>query len=506
MSIYNNRDAQRIETGAEVGRGGEGVVYKVIDHDDLVAKIYHPAQRTADRQAKLAAMVARPPQDRCRTFTPPHVSVAWPTDLLFAQGNFVGFLMPRIERSPNIFALFHPKLRRQRYPQANRRFLHHTAQNLAALLATLHDSAIVMGDVNQKNILAKTNTLVTVVDTDSFQIQDASGHIHRCPVGVPEYTPPELQNKPLGAMDRQPFHDCFGLSVLLFQLLMEGYHPFTGRPLSSALAEMDQLSLHCMQQGFFPYCKNGRVQPPPDAPPFTQLDPELQKFFLQSFLDGHTAPANRPTAIAWAQALHHAERNLVQCRHHADHWYGNHLGECPDCRRRKWVAASAHATVMPRSQVLAAQNQTRYTQTSATQLSAQLGALPGKAKALGGLYLLPFLLMLLVNNPGWFPVIVLLFALLNGWVRRKLWLALEAFGGWLLPILWQSGQALLAYWASRTAIFKAAALVSFAMVAVIMLSTLSEPSSTSRKVDPMQSPLAVSPLATPGGDENAAYP
>ncbi|MEZ4618073.1 MAG: hypothetical protein R2867_21530 [Caldilineaceae bacterium] len=76
----------------------------------------------------------------------------------------------------------------------------------------------------------KANALVTLVDTDSFQIVDEQEAYHHCPVGVPEYTPPELQALPLATTVREPHHDAFGLSVLIFQLLMEGYHPFTGRP------------------------------------------------------------------------------------------------------------------------------------------------------------------------------------------------------------------------------------------------------------------------------------
>ena len=108
MAVYKNRDGQTITTGEEIGRGGEGSVYAVLGNNDVVAKIYHPAQRTHLRHAKVTAMVAQPPLDSGRAFSPPHIALAWPTDLLFEEGAFVGFLMPRIERSPNLIALFNP--------------------------------------------------------------------------------------------------------------------------------------------------------------------------------------------------------------------------------------------------------------------------------------------------------------------------------------------------------------------------------------------------------------
>ena len=54
------------------------------------------------------------------------------------------------------------------------------------------------------------------------------GSYYRCPVGKPEFTPPELQGRLFAHLDRAPEHDLFGLAVLIFQLLMEGTHPFAG--------------------------------------------------------------------------------------------------------------------------------------------------------------------------------------------------------------------------------------------------------------------------------------
>lgn len=492
MTIYTNHDRQLITTSQELGRGGEGAVYGVVGRADLVAKIYHPAQRSPARQAKVTAMVNRPPQDRCRAFVPPHIALAWPTDLLFEQGNFAGFLMPRIERSPNIFALFNPKLRQQRYPQASRRFLYHTAQNLATVIAALHASGCVMGDVNQKNILVKPNALVTLVDTDSFQIQDESGHKHRCPVGVPDYTPPELQDKPLNTLDRQPFHDCFGLSVLIFQLLMEGYHPFTGRPLSPALAELDQLSLHCMEQGLFPYGANDQVQPPPDAPPFTWLTPELRRLFLQSFLVGYLQPAQRPTAATWAQALGRAELRLVQCRRQPAHWYGNHLAHCPECGQVKHLAMLSHALVGISKAPLAVSSPVRKPQSLVTP-----GCVLGLLKVGGGFYLIVFLFLALMTQSWLFPAVVLAFLLLNPPTRRKTWQVSKTVFWWLAPYAQWCGRAALAFWRRRSLQFKAIALVSLLALTIMLVSNFGGSAPVEVRQGPAQSPLVASPLASP---------
>ncbi len=522
MAVYTNRDAQTITTAAEVGRGGEGVIYQVVGRNDLVAKIYHPALRTYTRQAKLTAMVTQPPPDGYRTLAPPHVALAWPTDLLFKEEAFVGFLMPRIDRSPNLIALFNPQLRCQRYPHVDHRFLYRSAQNLATVLAALHSRGHVVGDLNQKNILVKGNALVTLVDTDSFQIRDSNGHCFRCGVGVPDYTPPELQGQTLITIDRQPYHDMFGLSVLLFQLLMEGYHPFTGRPLTSALREIDQLSLHCMQQGWFPYSNNRAVQPPPAAPPFTWLAPEIRRLFLQSFLVGYTEPLRRPTAATWAEALRRAEANLLQCSRCPEHWYGNHLEECPLCRRRSVAVPVAAPLHRPVTRLGGQRYATSNHQPAAAPVLPVTQAFPvlplsvtNFLKLVGGMVLTFIALTLLFN--GYWPLVVWLFFILRiPKVQQVVWPMLTfccralmtgsqqagrglwRSGRWLAPRLWQGGRAAVASWMGAPSLVKQLSSIALliAFLATInyfsgSFSTLNQPPS------PLLAPTIESPLARP---------
>ena len=180
------------------------------------------------------------------------------------------------------------------------------------------------------------------MDADSFQVRDQQGTVYRCPVGVPEYTPPELQNKVLAQTDRQPAQDCFGMSVLLFQLLMEGYHPFTGRPVATSVADVSQLCLYCIRWGIFPYEANREVQPPPGAPSFFWLHPDLQQLFIATFLLGRLTPEMRPNALAWARALERAEESLVRCAHNPGHIFSSHLELCPYCPKPHSVAMPSH--------------------------------------------------------------------------------------------------------------------------------------------------------------------
>ena len=176
----------------EIGKGGEGVVYTVDNDPSQVAKIYHPSLRLAEQEEKLRTMIAFPPQ--CG-HSSTHLAIAWPTALLYRHGKFSGYLMPRVRHGHSVFKIYNPQSRANVARFFDWRHLHRTAQNVASALHALHCSHYVVGDINQKNTMVATNALVTLIDTDSFQVSGAGGKIYRCRVGVPEYTPPELQGK-----------------------------------------------------------------------------------------------------------------------------------------------------------------------------------------------------------------------------------------------------------------------------------------------------------------------
>ena len=325
-----------LHLGRIIGTGGEGVVWDVLGSETLAAKIYHIENRTAEIALKLSAMIAKPPVDSARSLTPPHISIAWPIDLIYERGQVAGFLMPRVAECPDVYKIFNPQLRAREFPDFDWKHLHHAAKNIAAGMAALHLSGHVMGDVNQKNLMVAKDSLATLVDTDSYQIKAADGRIFRCGVGVPDYTPPELQSVDLRTVDRLPSHDCFGLAVMIFQLLMEGFHPFTGAPKDPDLSVGGAIYLYCIKNGIFPYVANSLIAPPPGAPLFDALYPELQALFERSFVKGHTNPAARPSAAEWMAALERAEDDLRVCTINPRHFNASHVGICQWCER-EWT-------------------------------------------------------------------------------------------------------------------------------------------------------------------------
>jgi DNA-binding helix-hairpin-helix protein with protein kinase domain len=281
-------------------------------------------------------MAANPPIDPISAHK--HSSIAWPLDLLRTAGQrprTVGFLMPRVSEMQRIIDFFNPKTRREKCPLFNYFYLHRTARNLVTAVRALHERGYVIGDVNESNILVSNRALVTLVDTDSFQVWDGEkGLVYRCRVGKPEYTPPELQGKSFAQLDRQPVHDLFGLGVILFQLLMEGTHPFAGTYTKSADPPPYEKRIAA---GHFPHAKVPGLpyQPSPTSPAFECLHPILQHLFVRCFQDGHLNPVLRPDTQAWQWGLEEAENALATCWVNDQHLYGSHLTACPWCERTK---------------------------------------------------------------------------------------------------------------------------------------------------------------------------
>ncbi|HEY0076524.1 MAG TPA: hypothetical protein VGB77_20715, partial [Abditibacteriaceae bacterium] len=273
-------------------------------HDPkLLAKVYHNPNEAHAR--KLAAMLANPPDKSAHG----HASIAWPVELLRLEDgkqNVVGFLMPRVTGMHHIIDMYTPGTRRKLCPMFNYVYLHRAARNLAAAFHAIHTRGYVVGDVKESNILVASNALVALVDTDSFQVR-ASGVTYRCPVGTGEFTPPELQGKKFSTIDRTPIHDLFGLGVIIFQLLMEGVHPFAGIYTGSGDPPPVEARI---KAGHFAYSGRSPYRPMKMAPPLSIVHPKVQALFMRCFDMGHKDPNARPSALTWQNALEEAEKDL----------------------------------------------------------------------------------------------------------------------------------------------------------------------------------------------------
>jgi DNA-binding helix-hairpin-helix protein with protein kinase domain len=321
-------EGRPVRLGARLGGGGEGEVFAVARAPALAAKLYAPASAAA-REGKIEAMARAGLADAAPLVAFPRAA------LRDGDGRFAGFLMTRVAGAHPLHELYAPGARKRAFPEADFRFLVRAAANAARAVAGAHRAGCVIGDVNHSGFLIGADALVALIDADSFQVRDGAT-LHLCRVGVPEYTPPELQGRPLAGVARTADHDAFGLAVVLFQLLFLGRHPFAGVSAGADLAPEEAIAA-----GAFAWSRRpGPLSPPPGAPRPTEVPAEVAALFEAAF--DPAAAGRRPTAGAWVAALERFEAALVPCAAVPRHWHAS-PGGCPWCR----IEAGGRARLFP---------------------------------------------------------------------------------------------------------------------------------------------------------------
>jgi hypothetical protein len=198
----------------------------------------------------------------------------------------------------------------------------------------------VCSDNNPKNISVNTNTgYIGFLDTDSYHIQDGVD-TYRCDVGIPEYLPFEIQIKMRGGGSLvtavlptfSQDTDNFALAIHIFQLLMNGCHPFACAIIPSNQSTTAPQPSDNILKGQFPFMVSipgARI--PSYAPEISVLPKEIQNLFKRAFIDGHLNPKVRPSTVEWHKALRRLRTELKTCKTISYHQYHKSLSKCPWC-------------------------------------------------------------------------------------------------------------------------------------------------------------------------------
>ncbi len=309
--VFTGRDrgAERLELGRLLGEGAAGKVYALPARPGVAAKLYHDDKARKADEAKIDAMLARPPQL-------PHAGhegvdypqIAWPEAKLYdAKGDFVGFLMPEIDfsRSTSLVNLLQKSSRRAEGISDYYGYRVLVARNLASVFAELHRAGHHMIDMKPANLrFYPTVSWMAVVDADGFSIAGKRKRIAAEQVSDEYIAPESWQKKPAELGEEQ---DLFGLAVIIFQLLNNGLHPFAGA--AKAAGQPTDLQGRILA-GLYSYA----LHPVSGASPGTAsihktFRRSTRKLFDKAFLD----PADRPTAVAWRDHLDGLVGMLVPC-------------------------------------------------------------------------------------------------------------------------------------------------------------------------------------------------
>lgn len=327
MARFYNSQGDVLTPGKELGRGGEGSVFAILESRESVAKIYHEPV-SSEKAEKLRQMVELQTDKLLRLS-------AWVTDVLQNEaGETIGFLMPRLSFGTQIHELYNPASRRRRFPEADWRFLIRTAANSARAFAVVHQHGHSIGDVNHGNIVIARDATVRLIDCDSYHL-NAPERSFLCEVGISTHTPPELQGKSLREVARTENHDNFGLAVLIFQLLFMGRHPFSGKFLGDGEYTLEN-SIRERRFAYGDDAPERQMNQPPGTLPLDAVSLNVASLFRRAFLE----IKNRPTAREWADALDALETDLRECSFNQSHFYWNDLEKCA------WCAVEAQTGVL----------------------------------------------------------------------------------------------------------------------------------------------------------------
>ncbi len=326
-------DGNLLQLDRQIGAGREGTVHAITDVPELAAKLIDPHNPGPEHAArKLAVMAANPPSVTHSR----HYRIAWPTALITdrkRKGLTIGYIMPRLDSKTyrHIGSYFNPARRRNMLLDRENgyTYLHllRLARNLALAVDRIHSHSTLLGDLNSRNVLAGDHGRVAIIDTDSFQVLDPStGETLRSLVGTPEYTSPKLQGREFSCIDRTQDDDLFALAVMLYQLLVQGSHPFAGTINHGADTDPHHVASR-IEKGAFAHQlgENNPISPTPNAALIWE-DLPLKRQFRAAFQE--TRP--RTTARAWAQAIDKATASIKNCWKEHLHWHFRRY--CTWCR------------------------------------------------------------------------------------------------------------------------------------------------------------------------------
>ena len=275
-----------VQLVSRLAEGGEGTVYRT-NVSDVVCKIYHEDKLTASRRQKLELMVTRNVRIR---------GVCWPTELVHnLNGEFVGYLMPKAEGTKLNSAVLTYKRVLTKFPHWTREHLTQLAITVLRTIERLHALNILVGDINQNNILVVDENTISIIDVDSFQVEG-----YPCPVGTDTFTPPERQGQSFTTFLRSKQDELFAVTTLLFMILFNNKAPYSSQGGGEAKENI--------RNRRFPYARQvegERNIKPVGAYAFiwSHLHPRLKDDFIKVFANGErVAIDDLIKHLSWAKS------------------------------------------------------------------------------------------------------------------------------------------------------------------------------------------------------------
>lgn len=318
-AIYADGHFEKVRVGELIHKGGAaGKIYLNADNPNQVIKIFHSKSKSSTNRQKLEAMLLNRPHFPDAVIDGVnYVQIAWPEALLEDENGFcVGYLMPFIKMNDAVSLdhLMQKAIRKKLNLPESYAYRIFAAYNLASMVAALHKCEHYIVDLKPSNVsVYKNNMMVAMVDCDGFSIK---GEFGRYPAEFvsEEYIYPEGMEQNCADMGEE--QDKFALAVIIFRLLNNGIHPFSGTPRKNdgqRLTIQDRIEQYHYAYGLWPDAYQ--------APHPYSIHEYFDKATLEMFERAFTKSGNRPSAQEWQEHLWKLMHNLKICKKDKNHVY-----------------------------------------------------------------------------------------------------------------------------------------------------------------------------------------
>ena len=319
--------------------GGTATIYNVQGTDDFVLKLYKDKKYALKSEAKLKQFINGFPSAELDSMTDLPIKVhqlAWPKNIVYEKNKPVGFLMPKIsfKDTVQLNRIFSIKNRKSEKITEDITWRIAVARNLADVYNTLHKAGYYVVDTKPANIRTyKMVPGVCLLDCDGFKLKNSP---FEGDMITPDYIAPESIGKPPAKLGRE--QDVFALSVLIFQLLNNGIHPYSG-----ILNKNDTIPIQeRIKKSAYAYGKvQSRVQKPSPASVHHLFPTKLLDMFLRIFENGE-----RPEASEWVSILDELKKPSALSKCNKVGHRGFKKG-CPTCTFENKLSNSIIKTKKP---------------------------------------------------------------------------------------------------------------------------------------------------------------
>ncbi len=283
------------------------------------AKLFLPetlaARQTADAHAKLTVLAASAESlvrgvVRNGRILPSWSYVAWPVALLYDANaakpeHLIGFVMPLFADALPLTKLTSAKQRKQQFPGLPGHGLLAASQTIAQAVAHLHgpsgSNGFCIGDLTPRNVMITPGLQCRLTDADSYQIESHTA-VFRATDTTPAYRSPRMATAAAagqGFPQVTPDDDAFCLAVILFQVLVDGAHPFAaGERFEVSGIKPDEEANMLAKR--FPYAQPDQMFPPKiRLQTYQKLPTSIRAAFEQVFQRGVVV-----SAADWVTRLH----------------------------------------------------------------------------------------------------------------------------------------------------------------------------------------------------------